>query len=234
MVRSGLHPGTVSGAMTSPDPHLEAPERASGPHDESSPSRRGPRLDARTIAVCACVALIAALGAALIATIVLSDDDPDAGTDDQTDAATLDLQRTEDPQGDDLLTVPLLSVDDDETNLRELHDGRPMLVNLWAQSCAPCIEEMPWLESIGAANPDISLVGVNVLDRPDKAQEMADLTGITYPWVRDPTGEMSVAARSTSLPDTYLFDADGTLVASKLGAFASEGAIQSWLDVPLD
>ena len=211
--------------MSSPDPPLEAPDHA--------PTRPG--LSARTIAICACIALIVALGAALVTTIILTDEAPDSdASGNQTESPSLDLQRTEEPRGDDLLTVPLLTVDDADIDLRELHDGRPMLVNLWAQSCVPCIKEMPWLESIGTANPDISLVGVNVLDRPDKAQEMAELTGITYPWVRDPSGEMSVAARSTSLPDTYLFDADGTLLASKLGAFASEDAIQTWLDVHLD
>ena len=241
MVRSGPDPGTVTGAMSSPDPHHEAPERADGDpviealSGATGPARPRPRLSTRAIAICACIGLIGALAAALIATIVLTDDGPAASPPiETTDDTSLELQRTEAPKGDDLLSVPLLTVDDADTSLRELHDGRPMLVNLWAQSCAPCIKEMPWLESVGAANPDVTLIGVNVLDRPDKAQEMADLTGITYPWVRDPKGEMSVAARSASLPDTYLFDADGVLLASKLGAFASEDAIQTWLDVHLD
>ena len=59
---------------------------------------------------------------------------------------------------------------------------------------------------------------------------MADQTGITYRWVRDPAGDFAHAARTVGLPDTMLFGADGTLLASKVGAFADQAAIQAFVD----
>ena len=44
-------------------------------------------------------------------------------------------------------------------------DDQPMLVNLWASNCVPCIDEMPLLEQARADNPDVTFVGVATQDR---------------------------------------------------------------------
>jgi thiol-disulfide isomerase/thioredoxin len=173
-----------------------------------------------------CVALVAAMLAGLVASIVIGDD-AERGT--AAEGPTL-LPRGEiDPTA--LAAVELLTVEGDTTTLPALLDPhRPTVVNLWAQSCAPCIKEMPWLEGARRANPDVAFLGVNVLDRLDNAEAMAAKTGITYPWVRDDDGSFGNAAQSSGLPDTLLIEPDGTVVASKSGVFASQAAIQSWLD----
>src|SRR6478609_6567679 len=63
-----LHPGTVVGAM------VDAPEPDPGEtndqdHEGSTAPRRTRRLDRRTVAICACIALIAAVAAGLITSI---------------------------------------------------------------------------------------------------------------------------------------------------------------------
>lgn len=252
MGATGVGTGTVVGVMAPPDPPSRPADVPDDRTDDASvpdtptPSRRARRrLDARAVAVCVCIALIAALGAGLVASMVLADDDTSG--DEPVAIGSLDpverestatsggdpLVRAGEIDPDELLAVELLTVDDSDTSLADFVGGGPVLVNLWAQSCAPCIKEMPWLEETSQANPEVRFVGINVLDRLDRAQAMAARTGITYEWVRDPAGDFGFAARSTGLPDTLLLDADGTVIASKLGPFASQAEIQQWLDAAL-
>jgi thiol-disulfide isomerase/thioredoxin len=201
------------------------------PETRSTPSRRGRRaLGPRTVAICVCIAAIGAIAAGLVATLVLDGDDGPVA--DQAPTGT--LVRAGEVDRDELLEVELVTVDDDDTTLAEFLGEEPMVVNLWSQTCPPCIEEMPWLEETSQDNPDVTFLGVNVLDRPDRAAAMARQTGITYDWVRDPAGDFANAAKSTGLPDTLLLDTDGTILASKLGPFADQADIQRWLDDHLD
>lgn len=244
--------GTVVWVMAQPDPPARsADDLAEDAADDAPvpaappPVRRPRRLDARTVAICVCLALVAALGAGLVASIVLDDDDDTAGEPvaigsldpiEREDAAARPsepLVRAGEIDPAELLAVELTTVDDTPTTLTAFVGEQPVLVNLWAQSCAPCIKEMPWLEETSEANPEVRFVGINVLDRLDRAEAMAARTGITYEWVRDPLGDFGFAARSTGLPDTLLLDNDGAVIASKLGPFASQAEIQQWLDAAL-
>ncbi|CAN5806665.1 hypothetical protein BH23ACT2_BH23ACT2_11140 [soil metagenome] len=226
----GVIDGTVVEVMDIPEdnPGTTGRSHDAPPGSESvAPSRRRGRrgLGLRTVAICVCVALVGAIAAGLVATLLLTDDDPAAA---QDPVGT--LVRAGEVDTDELLGVELVTAGDDATTLEAYVGEEPVVVNLWAQSCPPCIKEMPWLEQTSQANPDVTFLGVNVLDRPDRAAAMADQTGITYEWVRDPAGDFANAAKSTGLPDTLLLDTDGTVLASKLGPFADQADIQQWLD----
>lgn len=183
-------------------------------------------LDLRTVAVCVCVALVAAIVAGLVVSIV-ADDGADTTS---APGPSSTLQPVREIDTEELGAVELLAVDGDKTRLSKLVNDKVTVVNLWAQSCAPCIEEMPWLEQTSRENADVAFLGVNVLDRLDNAQAMAAKTGITYPWVRDPAGSFGNAAQATGLPHTLLVDTDGTVLATKVGVFDSQDEIQAWLD----
>ncbi len=214
----GTSDDTPDAATTGPD--VNAPER-------SPKRRRRGRLDRRTVALCVAFALVGAIMAGLVASVVVDDARPETAAGGQQ-TATLVPRGEIDP--DELAAVELLAVDDTETNLGELIGAKPAVVNLWSQTCAPCIEEMPWFEQASRDNPEVAFLGVNELDRLDKAQAMAAKTGITYPWVRDPVGNFANAAQSTGLPHTLLVAPDGAVLASKLGAFDSPADLQRWLD----
>ncbi len=48
------------------------------------------------------------------------------------------------------------------------HRGTPLVINFWSSSCAPCIKEMPDLESIYQANGDsVAFLGVEVSERAE-------------------------------------------------------------------
>lgn len=181
-------------------------------------------LPARTLAICVCIAAIAALIAGLIASVVLDD-----GTD-GSDTAIGELEPVETPDPEEMLAVGLTTIDGKPTTLAAHLDGRPMVLNIWAQSCVPCVDEMPMLEQAHQDNPDLAFFGVDTQDRLEKALPMAAQTGITYPWVQDPRGDFYYAARAAGMPTTLLLDDRGRILDTKTGAFADQAQLQAWID----
>lgn len=229
--------GTVTGVMSPPDDpstgdDLDGADEAAAPDPSGqgveaprSP-RRGLGLSTRTIAICVCIALVAAIGTALVASWVAGGDDGSsaAGGSDPT------IQLVERIDSRELLGTELLTVDGAPTSLGDRMSDRPVVVNLWRQDCAPCIKEMPLLEAAHLANPDIDFLGVDSQDRLDSAKVMAAKTGITYPWVQDPKGDFFFAAQGAGMPTTFIIMPSGDIVASKTGAFKSGAKLQQWLD----
>lgn len=199
-----------------------APE-PSTPADEGQ--RRRPRSTARLVAICACIALVGALLAALATSFVLNDDTHAAPDQESADLALDDAGDTT-----ELLDVELLEIDGTPTSLGTLLTDKPMVINLWAQSCAPCVKEMPVLEAGSKANPDVAFLGVDTQDRLDKALQMAERTAITYPWVQDPDGAFFHAARAAGMPTTLAVSPQGEVLAVKIGSFSSQAELQSWID----
>ena len=92
----------------------------------------------------------------------------------------------------------------------------PLVVNLWAQWCAPCRREMPILQSFFARHGDrVAVLGVNYSDvQPERAMDFARRAGVTYPLVADPDARLEAAAplqRVVALPFWALVDADGRI-----------------------
>ena len=154
------------------------------------------------------------VGVALLAVPACGDDGGDA------DAPTGSV----DLAGDDIGTAVLPGLGDDaaDVDLAELR-GVPVVVNFWASTCAPCVREMPALESVHqAAGDDVAFVGAAVNDRVDDAHELAEETGVTYPLVADAAGSFFVDAGATLLPTTLVLDQEGTVVRRLVGEITAE------------
>lgn len=202
--------------------------------DESAPEPSSPaetgtrppsRSTARLVAICVCIALVGALVAALATSLVL-DDDPRATAEQEPEELALE----DGVDTAELLGVELVDLDGSTTSLGALLVDRPMVVNLWAQSCAPCVKEMPLLEAASKANPDVAFLGVDTQDQLDKATEMAERTAITYPWVQDPDGNFFYAARAAGMPTTLAINPQGEVLAARTGSFSSQSELQRWID----
>lgn len=98
----------------------------------------------------------------------------------------------------------------------------PAVLNVWAQSCAGCREEMPLFQRLHARAAGLTVLGVDYLDfQPERAIAFAGRVGVTYPSVADVDDELGPALRLTGLPTTLFVDAQGRLVAAEARTFTS-------------
>lgn len=68
----------------------------------------------------------------------------------------------------------------------------PMVINLWQAQCGPCRTEMPALQDFYERYGDtVPVVGIDYLDvQPVAALELARDSGVTYPLLADPGGDL--------------------------------------------
>ena len=110
--------------------------------------------------------------------------------------------------------------------------GRPLLVNVWASWCGPCVEEMPELAAFYREQGDngIQVIGL-ALDTPEAVADFLTRIPVHYPIAIDQPGptDASVALGNERglLPYTVLIDADGVVIKRKLGPF-KHGEIAGW------
>ncbi len=87
--------------------------------------------------------------------------------------------------------------------------GKPILLNLWATWCGPCVTEMPTLDKAAA---DMTIVAVSQdlgAEGAAKAAKFLHDHNVTHlPSYTDPETKMSVAYNA-SLPTSVLYDSTG-------------------------
>lgn len=102
--------------------------------------------------------------------------------------------------------------------------GEVVLVNVWASWCVPCQREQPLLvqtaQELGPLG--LRIVGINVRDTVTAAREFQQKYGDgDWPSVQDPDGERAVDWGTFALPETYLVNRDGIIVAKAVGELES-------------
>ena len=106
-----------------------------------------------------------------------------------------------------------------ELRLQSLQ-GKPLLVNLWATWCAPCVAELPALDKLaGTLDGKVKVLSVNQdSGEPDKAGAFLKQRGVTRlePWL-DPKGDLAFHYEAPSLPTTVLYGSDGREVWRIIG-----------------
>jgi thiol-disulfide isomerase/thioredoxin len=170
------------------------------------------------MAVALVSAVLVALVAALIFSIVLDDGD-DAASDD-----VVQLTLPAEDGGPSITAPPITTVGDaapdftyvqldgDEVDFDEFRDGRPALVNFFSETCVPCVTEMPDLEEAHQAYGDqVAFVGLAYPDTTEQAQELVERTGVTYEAARDPQADAFAAFDGHVFPTTVFIAADGTI-----------------------
>lgn len=101
------------------------------------------------------------------------------------------------------------------------YKGKTVVFNIWAEWCAPCVDEMPTLAKLQKAFPDGDVVVVPVAfgdeDARDSARDtLKSLVGDDLPFFYDSTFNVTYDAKTGSFPSTIIYDAEGQEVARLL------------------
>lgn len=110
--------------------------------------------------------------------------------------------------------APTTAFEDPDGQPASLADfrGRPLLVNLWATWCAPCIAEMPTLDSLAGREKDrLRVLTISQdLDGRDKVEAFFAKQGYRHleTWL-DPQMALMTELKVDTLPTTILYDSEG-------------------------
>jgi thiol-disulfide isomerase/thioredoxin len=120
-----------------------------------------------------------------------------------------------------LPTVALTTLEGVPTTLAAMA-GKPVVVNLWASWCPPCLREMPVLAKAQQQQKGIHFVYVNQGEDAATAARYLDAAPFTLAnvWL-DPGAALGRAIGSTALPTTLFYDKEGQLVDTHLGALST-------------
>lgn len=101
------------------------------------------------------------------------------------------------------------------------HKGKVVLLNVWATWCAPCREEIPYLQSLydQHAGQGLDIIGVSVDARGSEGsiREFTKDFGMKYPIWLDPDEKVQTLYMAMGVPASYLIDRDGVLRWKHLG-----------------
>lgn len=122
--------------------------------------------------------------------------------------------------GDAAPTYVATSLAGDSVSTASLR-GKVVLLNVWATWCAPCREEIPYLQKLHQkhATEGLALVGVSVDARgeDETIQGFMKDFGMTYPVWRDPDERIQSLYKALGVPASYLLDREGVIRWRRLG-----------------
>lgn len=102
-------------------------------------------------------------------------------------------------------------------------DGRPAVLNFFADWCEPCKEELPtFAEASRRYGDEVAFIGVDVRDSRSRAVDLLAASGVEYPAAFDPRGALEAPYRLQGLPVTVFVGADGRIVEEARGRLDAE------------
>ncbi|WP_304524878.1 TlpA disulfide reductase family protein [Halomonas sp. I5-271120] len=128
-----------------------------------------------------------------------------------------------------LQRLPELTLEnlDGEPIALESLSGQPVLINLWATWCPPCLREMPLLAEV-ASRDDITVVAANQGEELLQVVRYLDDNNLSFDQaLLDPQQRLGVIAESPGLPTSLYFDADGRLIERHVGEL-TRAQLDAW------
>ena len=108
--------------------------------------------------------------------------------------------------------------------------GRWVLVNFWATWCAPCREEMTYLDGLAAQHADrLTVLAVNMRESEDAVAAFVAELDLHLPVLLMPDDGTLLAYNVRGLPISFLINPDGAVVQRMVGP-VTPGRIEAKID----
>src|ERR1035437_5516958 len=89
--------------------------------------------------------------------------------------------------------------------------GHVVILNFWATSCFPCIEEMPSLMALQHRMPQIVVAAISSDEDGGVYRQFLADNHVDFMTVRDPSGRIPKIYGTVKIPETYVIDSRGIL-----------------------
>jgi thiol-disulfide isomerase/thioredoxin len=122
------------------------------------------------------------------------------------------------PIGANLRDTPMQGLTDNSVLLSEYH-GKPLIINVWASYCSPCLAEMGSLERLWQSHGNhFNVIGISIDDYPDRAKVFLTRAKTTFPHYIDHKLTLENMFGANTIPLTLLIDAQGRVLQKVRGA----------------
>jgi thiol-disulfide isomerase/thioredoxin len=112
--------------------------------------------------------------------------------------------------------------------------GMPLVVNVWASWCPPCIEEMPILaQAARELQGVVSFMGIDYQDDPARGLELLIDMDVDFPSIIDTDAKVRAPLAIPGPPVTYFVRPDGTIAGRWDGSITSEQDLATLLQTYL-
>lgn len=122
------------------------------------------------------------------------------------------------PVGGALREAPMSGLSGPSRMLSD-YRGKPLLINVWASYCPPCLAEMGSLERLNKKfSKQLTTIGISIDDYPDRAKAFLAKAGTSFPHYIDHKLTLENMLGANRIPLTILVDANGKVIDKTYGA----------------
>ena len=117
--------------------------------------------------------------------------------------------------------LPPIVADRPGLSSRDLADGQPKLLNVFASWCLPCIAEAPQLMALKRRGVPSDAIAIR--DRPEDVAAFLARWGDPYQRIAsDPHTQVQIALGSAGVPETFIVDGRGIIRHQHIGDIRPE------------
>jgi thiol-disulfide isomerase/thioredoxin len=106
----------------------------------------------------------------------------------------------------------------DSISLQELQ-GRGVILNFWSTWCAPCVEELPLLDSVARKHSadGLTVVAVNMGETKEEILDFLESFDLRFPIAIDGQGTVTRLYGVVGLPMSFFIDRTGVIRYRHIG-----------------
>ena len=122
------------------------------------------------------------------------------------------------PVGETLRNLPMRGLTGKPSFISD-YRGKPLIINVWASYCSPCLAEMGSLERLSQRYGDhFEVIGISIDDYRERADGFLAKADTTFPHYIDRNLQLEKMLGSNTIPLTLLIDAESRVLQKVRGA----------------